>query len=210
MKPISTDMFRTVAVAAGVLIFGGAVGAASYLWMGGAAPGARNCPGGVVGAAIGGPFELTDQTGKRFSDADLKGEPSLLYFGYATCPDICPTELADTAAAADILKERGMSVRPVFITVDPERDKGEALQEYVSYFHDDMLGLTGTPEEIAAAAKAYRVYYAKSPDPDFPDGYAMDHSSYIYLLDEDANFITYFKYADSPETIAQGVACHIG
>lgn len=201
---------RMAAVVAGAIIFSGAVGAAGYLWFGGNAPGARDCPGGLVGAAVGGPFELTAHTGERFSSADLKGEPSLIYFGYGTCPDICPTELADTAAAVDILAERGITVRPVFITIDPERDKGSALAEYVGYFHDRMIGLTGTLDEIDKAAKAYRVYYAKAPDEDFPDGYAMDHSSYIYLLDADGGFITYFKFADKPETIAEGVACHVG
>lgn len=206
-----STILRGVALVTGTLIFAGAAGAAGYLYFGGKAPGARTCPGGLAGAAIGGPFELTDHTGARFSSDDLAGEPTLMYFGYATCPDICPTELADTAAAVDILKEtKGLRVRPVFVTVDPERDKGEALAEYVGYFHDRMIGLTGTPEEIDAAAKAYRIYYAKAPDPDFPDGYAMDHSSYVYLLDDEGGFVTYFKYADNPETIAEGVACHLG
>ena len=206
----SSNLARSAALVVGCLIFTGAVGAAGYLYMGGKAPGAQQCPGGVVGAAIGGPFELTDHTGKRFSDKDLVGQPTLMYFGYGTCPDVCPTELADTAAVVDILGEKGLTVRPVFVTVDPERDKGEALAEYVGYFHDRMIGLTGTPEEIAAAAKAYRIYYAKVPDEDFPDGYAMDHSSYIYLLDDKGQFVTYYKYADQPEKIAEGVACHVG
>lgn len=202
---------RLIAILFGTLVFSVAIGAAGYFFTGSKSTVAKNCPGGVVGAAIGGPFELTTHTGERFGSTDLEGEPSLIYFGYGTCPDVCPTELADTAAAVDILKnENELKVRPVFVTVDPERDSGNALAEYVGYFHERMIGLTGTLEEIAAIAQVYRVYYAKAPDPDFPDGYAMDHSSYIYLLDADGKFVTYFKYADTPEEIAAGVTCHLG
>lgn len=188
-----------------------AVGTASFFALGGNAPGARNCPGGLVGADIGGPFELTAHTGERMKSTALAGEPSLVYFGYATCPDVCPTELADVAAATDIVTEKtDLMVKPVFITVDPKRDTVENLSEYVPFFHDDMIGLTGTEDEIKKAAKAYRVYYQERPDADFPDGYSMDHSSYIYLLGRDAEFITYFKYEDNPDLIAEGVACHLG
>ncbi len=187
------------------------VGTAGFIAMGGKPPGVRDCPGGLVGADIGGPFELTSHTGQRMTDRDLAGGPSLVYFGYATCPDVCPAELADVAAAADIVSEKtDLTVKPVLITIDPKRDTPEYLSEYVPYFHDDMIGLTGTEAEIKSAAKAYRVYYAERPDEDFPDGYSMDHSSYIYLLGKDSEFITYFKYADGPEYIAEGVACHMG
>jgi protein SCO1/2 len=197
-------------LAIGTVIAVTVVGTAGYFAVGGNAPGARDCPGGLVGADIGGPFTLTSHTGQRMTDRDLAGEPTLLYFGYATCPDVCPTELADIAAAADIVSEKtDMTVNPVFITVDPKRDTPENLAEYVPYFHDSMIGLTGTEEEIRSVTRNYRVYYAESPDEDFPDGYAMDHSSFIYLLGKDANFITYFKYEDNPERIAEGVACHL-
>ena len=198
-------------LAAGTAIAVAVVGTAGFLALGGQAPGARDCPGGLTGADIGGPFALTDHRGARVTDRDLAGSPSLLYFGYATCPDVCPTDLADVAAAADIVSEKtGLAVNPVFVTVDPKRDTPEALGEYVPYFHDSMIGLTGTREEIAAVAKAYRVYFNERPDPDFPDGYSMDHSSFIYLLDADARFVTYFRHADAPEYIAEGVACHLG
>jgi len=187
------------------------VGSAGFFAMGGQAPGARDCPGGLTGADIGGPFSLTSHRGERMTDADLAGNPSLIYFGYATCPDVCPTELADVAAAAEIVSEKtDMDVNSVFITVDPKRDTVENLGEYVPYFSEAMIGLTGTDAEVASVAKAYRVYYAERPDEDFPDGYSMDHSSYIYLLGKDAEFITYFKYEDNPDLIAEGVACHLG
>ena len=198
-------------LAVGASIAVAVVGTAGFFALGGQAPGARDCPGGLTGADIGGPFTLTSHRGERLSDRDLAGNASLLYFGYATCPDVCPTDLADVAAAADIASEKsGLTVTPVFVTIDPKRDTPEALAEYVPYFHDTMIGLTGTQEEIAATAKAYRVYFAERPDEDFPDGYSMDHSAFIYLLGRDADFITYFKHEDSPEYIAEGVACHLG
>ncbi len=198
-------------LAIGASIAVAVIGASSFFAIGGKAPGARACPGGLTGADIGGSFALTSHKGEAMTDRDLAGSPSLLYFGYATCPDVCPTDLADVAAAADIVAEKiGMSVNPVFVTIDPKRDTVEALGEYVPYFHDSMIGLTGSQDAIAAAAKKYRVYYAERPDADFPDGYSMDHSAYIYLLGKDAEFITYFKHGDAPEYIAEGVACHIG
>ncbi len=204
---LATRALLTIGTAITVAV----VGTAGYFAAGGYAPGARDCPGGLVGADIGGPFTLTTHTGQRMSDTDFAGQPTLLYFGFATCPDICPTELADIAAAADIVSEKtDMTVNTALITIDPKRDTPKVLAEYVPYFHDSMVGLTGTAEEIKAVAKQYRVYYAERPDQDFPDGYSMDHSSFIYLLGKDANFITYFKYEDNPDRIAEGVACHLG
>ncbi len=187
------------------------VGASTFFALGGKPPGIRDCPGGLTGADIGGPFSLTSHEGEAMTDRDLAGSPSLLYFGYATCPDVCPTDIADVAAASEIVSEKtGMSVNPVFVTIDPKRDTVEALSEFIPYFSDSMIGLTGPQENVDAVAKKYRVYYAERPDADFPDGYSMDHSSYIYLLGKDAEFITYFKHDDPPDYIAEGVACHIG
>lgn len=198
-------------LAIGATIAVAVVGTAGFLAMGGQPPGVRDCPGGLVGADIGGPFDLVSHTGQRVTDRDLVGNPSLVYFGFATCPDVCPTDLADISAAADIVAEKtDISVNPVFITIDPKRDSVENLSEYVPYFSDSLLGLTGPQEKVDAVAKAYRVYYSERPDADFPDGYTMDHSAYIYLLDRDAQFVTYFKHDDEPEYIAEGVACHMG
>lgn len=205
------SMFRTASLAVGVILVSSAVGLGSYVALGGKMPGARACPGGVTGASIGGPFELTSQSGERVGSETLKGAPSLLYFGFTTCPDVCPTELAEVAGAVDILKaEHDMTVQSVFITVDPERDTVDKIGEYASFFHDDMIGLTGTPEEIAATAKAFRVFYNRVADPDFADGYTMDHSNIIYLLDRNGEYLTYYRGTDfSSESIAEGVACHM-
>lgn len=206
------NKFRTSALVVGTVLFSGALGLGSFLALGGKMPGARDCPGGVVGASIGAPFELTAHTGQRFASTDLKGEPSLVYFGYATCPDICPMELAETSVAVDLLEtEYDMSVRPVFITVDPERDTVEKMADYAPFFHDRMIGLTGGPEEVKKTLKDFRVYYGRVADPEAPDGYWMDHSNYVYLLDRNGEYLTYFKGGDdTPEKIAEGVACHLG
>jgi len=204
--------FRTASLMTGSILFAGIIGLGSYTALGGKLPGARECPGGVAGASIGGPFELTNQAGERMGSEQLKGTPSLVYFGFATCPDICPMELAEVAGAVDILaEEHGETVRPVFITVDPERDTVEKVKEYTSFFHDEMVGLTGTAEEIAKTAKAFRVFYRRVADPEFLDGYTMDHSNIIYLLDDNAEYMTYYKGGEAtPESIADGAACHLG
>ena len=206
------SIFRTASIVAGGFIFAVVVGVGSYSALGGKMPGARDCPGGISGASIGGPFELTSQTGERVGSESLKGNPSLVYFGFTTCPDVCPMELAEIAGAVDKLKvENNLDVQSVFITIDPERDTAEKVGEYASFFHDDMVGLTGTPEEIAKAAKAFKVYYSRAADPDFLDGYSMNHSNIIYLLDENAEYSTYFKGGEADvDSIAEGVACRMG
>jgi cytochrome oxidase Cu insertion factor (SCO1/SenC/PrrC family) len=161
------------------------------------------------GALIGGPFSLTDQTGRPVTDADYKGRYLLVYFGYTFCPDVCPTELQVMATALDQLGHQGDQVQPLFITVDPERDTPAQLAEYVSQFHPRMAGLTGTPEQIAAAARAYRVYYAKVPNKDNDAYYTMDHSSFVYLMSPDGRFLEAFAHGTTPDKMAQGISAHI-
>ena len=161
----------------------------------------RGAGGTALANAIGGPFHLTDQNGNRVTDADLKGKWSLIYFGYTHCPDACPTALNDIAVALDELGAKRAAVRPVFITVDPERDTPEALKSYVTSFDAPILALTGTQEEVAQTAKAYRVYYAKHPEPG--GDYSMDHSSVIYVMDPEGRFTASFTHESSPEQIAE-------
>ena len=160
----------------------------------------RGAAGTLLASAIGGPFRLVDQNGKTVTDADLKGKWSLIYFGYTHCPDACPTALNDIAIALDELGPQRAAVRPVFITVDPERDTPEVLKAYVTAFDAPILALTGTPEEIAQAAKGYRVYYAKHPEAG--GDYSMDHSSVIYVMDPQGRFTASFTQENSPEEIA--------
>jgi protein SCO1 len=160
----------------------------------------RGAAGTLLASAIGGPFRLVDQNGNTVTDADLKGKWSLVYFGYTHCPDACPTALNDIAIALDQLGPRREAVRSVFITVDPERDTPEVLKEYVTSFDAQILALSGSAEEIARAAKAYRVYYAKHPEPG--GDYSMDHSSVIYVMDPEGRFTASFTHQSTPEEIA--------
>jgi len=161
----------------------------------------RGAAGTLLASAIGGSFRLVDQNGKTVTDADLKGKWSLVYFGYTHCPDACPTALNDIAIALDQLGPKREAVRSVFITVDPERDTPEVLKAYVTSFDAAILALSGSPEEIARAAKAYRVYYAKHPEPG--GDYSMDHSSVIYVMDPEGRFTASFTHQSTPEEIAE-------
>jgi protein SCO1 len=161
----------------------------------------RGAAGTLLASAIGGPFRLVDQHGKTVTDADLKGKWSLVYFGYTHCPDACPTALNDIAIALDELGPQRNAVRPVFVTVDPERDTPGVLKSYVTAFDAPILALSGTPEEIAQAAKGYRVYYAKHPEAG--GDYSMDHSSVIYVMDPEGRFTASFTQENSPEEIAE-------
>jgi protein SCO1/2 len=160
-------------------------------------------------AAIGGPFELVDQNGKTRTDKDFRGKYMLVYFGYTFCPDVCPTELQVMANAMDQLDDKIASqVQPIFITVDPERDTVQAMADYVPHFSPRLVGLTGTLEQTSAAAKAYRVYYAKSyekGEPKDSDTYLVDHSSFTYLMGPDGKYIRHFNYGVTPEKMAQGI-----
>ena len=161
------------------------------------------------GMSLGGPFSLVDQSGKPVTERDYAGRWMLVYFGYSFCPDVCPTELGAMAAALDVLGPAGDAVVPVFISVDPQRDTPEHLADYVSRFHPRMQGLTGTPEQVAEAARRYRVYYAKVQRPDMTD-YLMDHSSFVFLVGPDSKVRTLFRPDMTPEAIAAVVAAQIG
>ncbi|SHF06889.1 protein SCO1/2 [Loktanella atrilutea] len=161
----------------------------------------------VAGGAIGGPFTLVDTTGKTVSDKDVITEPSLIYFGYSFCPDVCPIDNARNAAAVDLLAEKGYSAKPVFITIDPERDTPEVMGDYVQNFSDKMVGLTGSAEQIRQAAEAYRVVYGRGDDD--PDYYLMNHSVFTYLMMPDTGFATFFRREDTPQQVADQVSCAI-
>ncbi|MFN4090513.1 MAG: SCO family protein [Alphaproteobacteria bacterium] len=157
---------------------------------------------------IGGPFTLVDGEGRSRTDEDFRGRLMLIYFGFTYCPDVCPTELQAMGQAVDKVGARAgakaEAVQPIFISVDPERDTPEMVGQYVQAFHPRMIGLTGTPEQVAAAAKAYRVYYRKATVDGATD-YLVDHSSIVYLMDRDGRFLTHFSHGTSPEAMAKGI-----
>jgi protein SCO1 len=148
---------------------------------------------------IGGPFDLVDGNGRVVTDRDFRGKWTLVYFGYTHCPDACPTALQDMANAVDLLGAKKRDVAIVFITVDPERDTPAVMKEYVSAFEAPITALSGSPEQVAKAAREYRVYFAKHPT---KDGYDMDHTSIIYVMDPQGRFVANFTHESSPEQIA--------
>lgn len=162
---------------------------------------------------IGGPISLVSHTGERVTEATYKGAPTLIYFGFTFCPDICPGTLVALKRAYDALPDGVDAPQTLLITVDPERDTPEALAAYVSTaaFPDNLVGLTGTEEEIAAAADAFIAQYERIETPDSLSEYTMDHTSLLYLMDENWQLKTFFAEADAdPEYIAQCLAQHIG
>jgi len=156
-------------------------------------------------ADIGGAFTLTDHNGDRVTHEDLKGKPHILYFGFAYCPDVCPFDLQRLGAALKKADPEGEIFRPVFITVDPERDTVEALSAYVTSngLPKGLTGLTGTPAEIAQAKAAYKVYAQKMPDPENTAGYTFNHSNLIYLMDKDGKFAELFDSEQSVDYVAE-------
>lgn len=187
-----------------------AAGAGGYLYMQTREAGDAfaACNGGsVAGGAIGGPFTLIDGDGKTVTDAQVITKPSLIYFGYTFCPDVCPLDNARNADAADLLAKRGYDVTPVFISIDPKRDTPAVVKAYAANFSPRMIGLTGTPEEVKAASRAYRTYY-KVQDPD-NKYYLIDHSTYTYLVLPKRGFVDFFKREDTAEQIAERTACFL-
>jgi len=142
-------------------------------------------------AAIGGPFKLTDQNGKVVTEQDLKGHPFLVFFGFTHCPDVCPTTLFEVSEVMRALGPDAERARALFITVDPERDTPAVMKDYLSSFDPHLSGLTGDPAEIAAVAKAYRVYFKKVPLDE--GGYTMDHTAIVYLMDKTGRFVSPFN-----------------
>lgn len=159
---------------------------------------------GVV--TLGGPFSLVDNKGNAFSDADLKGRYSLVFFGFTHCPDICPLTLQVITDALEQAGPAGEHVTPIFITVDPERDTVEAVNAYVGAFHPRFVGLTGSPEQVTAATKAFRVFARKAPLKDAEGketgDYTMEHSGLIFLIDPQGNYLTHFANGTPAEEIA--------
>jgi protein SCO1/2 len=155
-------------------------------------------------AAVGGPFELVDQNGQPTTEKALKGRWSAVFFGFTYCPDVCPGTLQGLAAATDILGPKAKDLQIVFVSVDPERDDVKQMKAYLAadYVPKSTLGLTGTPQQVAAAAKAYRVYFAKVGD---GPGYTIDHSTAIYLMDPKGRFATVIPYNLPPEDIARRI-----
>jgi cytochrome oxidase Cu insertion factor (SCO1/SenC/PrrC family) len=155
-------------------------------------------------APVGGPYELTDQTGRRRTDADFRGKLVVLYFGYTYCPDVCPTELQSISLALDNLGAAAESVQPLFITVDPERDTPARLAEFVSSFHPRLVGLTGSVADIRKTAIEYRTFFVKN-GATAPGEYSVDHTGFIYLVGKDGRYLGFLPPGVAPDEIADAI-----
>ena len=171
---------RALYAIAGVLVAGLVLGSGAYMAL-------SNQP--AAGFAVGGPFTLVDGDGKTVTEQTWRGKYMLVYFGYTFCPDVCPTTLSAVADALDKPGVKADKLQTLFITVDPKRDTPPVVKQFAAAFGPSILGLTGSATQIAAVAKAYRVYYAEHRTGDGPDDYSMDHSSVLYLMGPDGRFL---------------------
>lgn len=203
-------MIRVLATAA-VVAVAGAVGATWYL-------GQRSDPNDpfaqcrssqIAGGAgtIGGPFELINGAGETVTEKDVITQPSLIYFGYTFCPDVCPLDVARNADAVDVLEQDGKIVTPVFISIDPARDTPEVVGDFAENMHERMIGLTGSPEQVKAASVAYKTYYKAHPAED--EYYLVDHSTFSYLVLPEHGFVEFFRREVGPEDMAEKIGCFL-
>lgn len=160
--------------------------------------------------AIGGPFTLVDGEGNIVTDQDVLTKPTLIYFGYTYCPDVCPLDATRNAEAMDLLEEEGKIVNGAFISIDPARDTPDVIKEYTGYLHPRMIGLTGSAEQVKAASQAYRTYYKKqTPEDGDEEFYLVDHSTFTYLTLPGHGFVEYFRRDTTPEDMAKSVGCFV-
>jgi protein SCO1/2 len=152
---------------------------------------------------IGGEFEMVNHLGETVTQETFKGRHMLVYFGYTFCPDVCPTELQSVTVALNDMGKTADKITPVFVTIDPERDDVAAVREYIGFFHPRLVGLTGTPAQVQTITDAFGVFYARARDTGETSDYLMDHSSLIFLMDEDGQYITHIRNGTSPEVMAR-------
>lgn len=203
-------MTRISAIAASLVAVVGVGAVALYVMTNRSDDPFAQCRAGVVaggGGEIGGPFTLVNHNGQTVTEQDVFAEPALVYFGYTFCPDVCPIDNARNAEAVDILEEMGHQVNPVFITIDPARDTPEVLADYAPFMHERMIGLTGTEEQVRAAAKAYRVFYQKQEGDD--EFYLMNHTTMTYLVLPKYGFVEFFRRDETGAQVAERVSCFV-
>ena len=203
-------MSRIYAIAAVCLVIAMTAGVFVYTRLAGTPDKYAQCrTTNIAGGAsqIGGPFTLVDETGQTVTDADVIDQPSLIYFGYTFCPDVCPLDTSRNAEAIDILEERGLMVKPVFISIDPERDTPEVVDAFTANLHERMLGLTGSPEQVRAASRAYRTFYQKQEGDD--EYYLVDHSTMSYLVFPEDGFVEVFQRSLRAEDVADRIQCFL-
>lgn len=204
--PLGLTRARLLAI--GLAVVGGvAIGVGAHFIVAAGGPSAitRN----FVDPGIGGPFKLTDDTGKVRTDQDFRGKIMLVEFGYTFCPDICPLGLQLFADVMDKLGPDAAKVQPLFITVDPTRDTPEQLRNYVTHFSPKILGLTGTDQEIARVAREYRVYYKLAADHATNPNYSVDHSAILYIMDQQGRFVGHFTHETPVDQVVAAIRSHL-
>jgi cytochrome oxidase Cu insertion factor (SCO1/SenC/PrrC family) len=157
-------------------------------------------------ALVGGPFTMVKHTGETVTEKSFAGKPMLLFFGFTFCPDICPTELQVMAEALKQLGDKGSDIQPILVTVDPARDTPQVLAAYVANFGARFIGLTGSADQVKQMADTYRVFFARVDNKEDPASYTMDHTSIIYLMGPDGNFLKHFTYTTDATALAEGIA----
>lgn len=185
------------------------LGLLSMFFLGGRNDGEQfaECGAGAVAGDLGGPFTLVNGDGDTVTSEQVITGPTLIYFGYTYCPDICPLDVDRNAAAIEILEERGKIVTPVFISVDPARDTPEVVRDFAAAMHPRMIGLTGSEAQVAEASKAYRTYYKAHPPVD--GEYLVDHSTFSYLVTPQNGFLEFFRRELTPEQMADKIGCFV-
>ncbi len=157
----------------------------------------------VSQSIIGGPFEMVNHLGETVTQETFKGRHMLVYFGYTFCPDVCPTELQSMTVALNDMGKKADAITPVFVTIDPARDDVAAVRDYIGFFHPRLVGLTGTPAQVKTITDAFGVFYARARDTGETSDYLMDHSSLIFLMDEEGRYVTHIRTGTSPEVMAR-------
>ncbi len=202
-------MSKLYAGLAAAAVVGLIAGTGGYILMNQSDDQFAQCRSGAVGGGdIGGPFTLVNGAGATVTDKDVLTKPSLVYFGYTFCPDVCPLDNQRNAEAVDLLESRGIDVTPVFISIDPDRDTPEVMREFSENLHPKMIGLTGSAEQVKAASQAFKTYYRKQ-DGDDPEFYLMDHSTFTYLVLPGHGFVEFFRRDTTAEEIAAQTACFV-
>ena len=203
-------MLKVYAALAITVVAGLLGGTALMVWNQNQADPFAECRGASVAtgaASIGGPFTLVDEAGKTVTDKEVLAKPSLVYFGYSFCPDVCPLDASRNAEAVDLLAAKGYDVTPVFITIDPARDTPAVMKDFTENLSPKMVGLTGSEEQVKAASLAYKTYYKKQDTGD--QYYLMDHSVFTYLMLPDSGFADFFGRDDTAQQMADRTACFI-
>jgi len=201
-------MTRNFAMAAAVAVAALLGWSAYYIWASRSSDAFATCrQGQVAGGDIGGPFTLIDPTGREVTDAEVLSKPSLVYFGFTFCPDVCPLDLARNTEAVDILEERGFDVTPVFISIDPKRDTPQVMADYARNMHPRLFALTGSDDQVKAASQAYKTYFkAQDAEDDF---YLVDHTTMTYLMLPGSGFAEFFTRDVMADKMAETVACFL-